>query len=230
MARSTFARPQHRRRLVEAVTTPTVLRRAGSRIARVANRDRRLGTERDAARIDALARHVPPGGVGAEIGVHKGYFTRRLLDGLDPEQLHLIDPWYLIGREWNWGLPDRSTVNALCGILHSYTDDLVSGRVALHIGWDLEILERFPDATFDWVYLDTTHSYQQTLDELRVLGRKVKPDGVIAGDDWRSDPDHHHHGVCRAVRVFLEEAPYELVYDSDDDQQWVLRREASSRA
>lgn len=179
---------------------------------------------RDTARISALERQVPAGGVGAEIGVHKGDFTERLLTQLQPVRLHLLDPWYLIGPEWNWGLPDRSTINALCGILKRYSNELVRGQVVLDIGWDEQVLATFPDATFDWVYLDTIHKFHHTRNELRVLARKVKPGGIIAGDDWYLDPSHLHHGVCRAVRLFLDQEPYELLYASDDDHQWLIRR------
>ena len=195
-----------------------------TRIKHVVKPSSRLGVERDDARIAALERYIPPGGVGAEIGVHKGYFTARLLAELRPSRLHLLDPWYLVGHEWNFGRPDRSTINALCWILKRYADELVSGQAVLEVGWDLELLTAHPDATFDWVYVDTTHEYEHTRRELALLQHKVKPDGIIAGDDWRSDPSHPHHGVCRAVGEFLEHEPYELVYSSDDDQQWLIRR------
>ena len=69
---------------------------------------------------------------------------------------------------------------------------------------------RFPDDFFDWVYLDTTHEYGHTRDELEILRTKVKPSGVIAGDDWHEDPAHLHHGVCRAVREFCDRYGWEL--------------------
>lgn len=218
----------------------TLRSKVRSRVARVLRRSSWFSAKRDAAwtiardaariiardttRIAVLERHVSPGGVGAEIGVHKGDFAERLLTQLQPTRLHLIDPWYLIGREWNWGPPDRSTINALCDILHRFSNELVSGQVVINIGWDVEVLATFPDGTFDWVYLDTTHKFHHTRDELTVLARKVKPDGLITGDDWFLDPSHHHHGVCRAVRQFVEQEPYELVYASDDDHQWLIRR------
>ena len=36
---------------------------------------------------------VPAGGICAEIGVWKGDFSQRILDTVDPAELHLIDPW-----------------------------------------------------------------------------------------------------------------------------------------
>ncbi len=51
----------------------------------------------------------------------------------------------------------------------------------------------------------------------------MKPSGVIAGDDWVGDPDHPHHGVSRAVKEFVSERPYELVYADEADLQWAIR-------
>lgn len=182
----------------------------------------------DEERIGVLARYLPTHVVGAEIGVYKGNFTHHLLEVLLPRTLHLIDPWYLAGLEWDWAKGDRSTTNALAGLIQRFSNELVSGRVLLHIGRDFETLPTFPDETFDWVYLDTSHQYKKTLEELRLLRSKVKSDGFITGDDWRPDPAHRHHGVFRAVRQFVGEEPYEIVYASEADQQWIIRQSLRS--
>lgn len=167
---------------------------------------------------------IPQGGVGAELGVHKGYFTKLLLEIANPKKLHLVDPWYLLTGEWTWAGGNRSTVDALRSIMKTFRDQLVDGTFVLNISDDLEFLKSVPDAYFDWVYVDTSHEYEHTKKELEILQHKVRADGVIAGDDWQTDPGHRHHGVCRAIREFLETAPYELVYQGDDDKQWAIRR------
>ena len=77
-----------------------------------------------------------------------------------------MDPWYQLGREWNWGAGDRSTVNALTRIMKRLEAELAEGSVVLHIGDDLEILPGFEAGYFDWMYFDTTHTYEQTVKEL----------------------------------------------------------------
>jgi SAM-dependent methyltransferase len=167
---------------------------------------------------------LPSGGVGAELGVHRGEFAAELLELAQPTRLHLIDLWYLFGREWHWGEgEERSTIGALKGVLDRFEDDLVSGRVVLHIGDDLELLPSFPDAYFDWVYVDSIHVYEHAIRELGLLSRKVRPGGVIAGDDWIEDTSHPHHGVERAVRKFVGSGRGELVYANADDLQWAVR-------
>ena len=215
------ARPARREPPGPRVRRSTRLLR--SRAARLLGAEARaLG--RDVERSRVLARYLPSNAVGAEIGVHKGRFTQHLLETLRPTRLQLIDPWYLDGLEWTWGGGDRSTTNALAAIIQRYSSELASNQLVLDIGYDLEVLSSVDDGTFDWVYLDSTHQYEHTLAELRLLRAKVKPGGFISGDDWRIDPAHKHHGVCRAVRELVEAQDLELLYASDEDLQWVVVR------
>jgi SAM-dependent methyltransferase len=175
-------------------------------------------------RVRFLDQVIPKGGVGAEVGVHKGRFTPVLLEVTQPRTLHIIDPWYRLGLEWNWGAGDRSTVNALTRIIRRHAPALAEGSLVLHIGDDLEILPRFPEASFDWLYIDSSHAYEHTGKELRLAERLVKPGGVICGDDWSDNPGHPHHGVRRAVEEFAAASDFRLVYADARDRQWALRR------
>ncbi len=89
---------------------------------------------------------------------------------------------------WNWGFGNRSTVDAVVNILRAFKKDIEVGRVAVHAGDGRAVLATFPDRYFDWVYIDSSHSYEHTHDELQILRNKVKESGVIAGDDWVPDP------------------------------------------
>ena len=77
----------------------------------------------------------------------------------------------------------------------------------------------------DWAYLDASHDFQPTLRELKALGRAVKKDGYILGDDWEPNPDHHQHGVYRAVQKFVAETNWEIIA-CGPARQWKLRRKA----
>jgi len=178
-----------------------------------------------AARAGFLRRVLPAGGVGVELGVYKGFLSRVLLDVLDPVELHLIDPWFLLGEKWVLPEGDQSTVEALVAAVRRVGPELVSGRAVLHIGSDLDVLPGFADGFFDWAYVDSVHSYEQASRELALLALKVRPGGVIAGDDWSADPGHPFHGVCRAVREFVGRDGFELVYADDaSDCQWAVHR------
>jgi hypothetical protein len=175
-------------------------------------------------RLRVLKPYLMENAVAAELGVLKGDFTRPIVQSLKPAKLHLVDPWYLLGPEWSWEHGDRSTTHALRAILKNFEKELVSGQVVLNIAYDQEFLVTLPDGYFDWIYLDTTHEYQQTKIELQLLQKKVKASGVIAGDDWRPDPTHQHHGVYKAVQELIAEGQYEILYANPTDLQWAIRR------
>lgn len=179
------------------------------------------------ARAEFLKRVIPPDTIGAEIGVLRGEFSQVIMDTVQPKKLYLIDPWWRLGeKEWTWLTTQNNSIfDAVIGIMRRFETELTEDRVVLQIADALEALPTFPDQYFDWVYLDSTHAYDQTVLELALLRQKVKADGVIAGDDWFEDPTAPHHGVCRAVREFVEREPYEILYASNIDHQWAIRKQ-----
>ena len=169
-------------------------------------------------------RVVGRGGVGAEIGVYKGDFSRELLAHVKPAKLHLIDGWWLVegdSYEQPWyaaeGEADtRAAYREVERLANAYPNCFV------HVGDDLEILPTFPDGYFDWVYLDSSHEFEHTVKKLELLRAKVKPGGIIAGHDWWPDPAHEHHGVYRAVTEFCGRYGLE-VEAADPWNQWLVR-------
>ncbi|MXU64542.1 class I SAM-dependent methyltransferase [Oceanomicrobium pacificus] len=135
---------------------------------------------------------LPPDAVGAEIGVAFGDFTKRLLEIARPSELHLIDLWQ--GERYSAG---RESVERLAA-------KEPDGRCRIHIGTSLEMLEKLPDRSLDWAYLDTDHTYATTAAELAILARKLKPDGILAGDDYsHGNPGvAFEYGVRPAVNEF----------------------------
>jgi Methyltransferase domain len=195
------------------------------RIALENKRERQTQARLNARRIAALEQWIPKQSVGAELGVHKGYFSRVLFDAFEPRTLYLIDSWYLTeGAEWSWGLGNRSTTEGISNVLRTMGPELVSRRAELIIASDLEALEVMDNAHLDWAYIDTSHQYAHTIKELELLKSKVKSTGVIAGDDWREDPSHRHHGVCRAVREFVEREKFQFLLADTKSAQWVIRK------
>ncbi|KTA83618.1 hypothetical protein VO69_04220 [Aeromonas salmonicida] len=147
---------------------------------------------------------LPKHGVVAELGVAAGDFSRQICEICQPSKLHLVDIW---GSE-RYGEALYLSVNS------HFQQQQQRGEVIIHRKPSLEALESFPDETFDWVYIDTTHSYELTRDELRACARKVKSTGIIAGHDyiqgnWRSQ---YRYGVIEAVHEFCVEYNYRVLY------------------
>lgn len=171
-----------------------------------------------------MDRFLPKYGIGAELGVLNGTFSRVLLDFTSPKELHLIDPWYFLDSHWSWASGNNSTIEAVRRILKENKIEIEQKKIFVHIEDDLVVLERFPDEYFDWIYIDSSHMYMHTVMELEIIKRKIKPNGVICGDDWRPDPNHRHHGVFKAVNEFMIKENYVLIYANTENLQWFIKK------
>jgi hypothetical protein len=121
----------------------------------------------------ALLHELPRHGVVAEVGAAFGDYTKEILTHNLPAKLHLIDMWS----------SDRYA-RGLEAIKEAYRSLITDGALHINQGTSLEMLESFPDGYFDWIYIDTDHTYPTTAAELRLGARKVKLGGLIAGHDY----------------------------------------------
>lgn len=143
---------------------------------------------------------MPKGGVCAEIGVWDGGFSEVILEITQPRKLHLIDPWVFQPDFSNSAFGRKANVDAMErryeGVRRKFLND---ARVVIHREMSHEALSAMEDGSLDWVYIDGNHNYEVVSGDLELCLRKVRPDGVIAGDDflWTSAEDRP---VRRAVR------------------------------
>jgi len=138
----------------------------------------------------------------AEIGVWKGSLTRHLTR-LCPSirEYYGIDPWKkLDGDDWGrmnqpqefW---EQMYIKACQNL--PYHRGLKLIRMS-----GLEAVNLFPikkfTGFFDLVYIDSTHRYQETYDEIKVWLPLVHKGGLIGGHDYGSKR-LVHQGVTQAV-------------------------------
>ncbi len=127
---------------------------------------------------------MPKGAVCAEIGVWDGGFSEEILRITEPKTLHLIDPWLFqpefsnsaFGREARRDTMDQQ----YRGVARKFKGDK---RVVIHRAMSDAALTTFADGLLDWVYIDGNHNYEVVLNDLQMCLSKVKPDGIISGDD-----------------------------------------------
>lgn len=150
-------------------------------------------------RIHVIQPFLRPGGVGAELGVFKGAFSEHLL-GSQPQKLYLVDPWYRLAPQWNWARGEKSTLDAFLRILAAFRSEIGHGQVEPVVEFSESFLTTLPDDHLDWIYIDTSHKYEQTLKEVSLSLRKVRNSGYIMGDDFYFNKESIHHGVYRAVK------------------------------
>lgn len=154
---------------------------------------------------ESLLNYLPKGGVCAEIGVYRGDFSRKIIDKTSPSKLHLIDMW-----EGSSGLND----DLIKFIKKRFRSEITKKRIEINIGKSVDMLRKLPDNYFDWVYLDTDHSYSTTKKELKILRDKVKSEGIIAGHDYIMGNwmGNYKYGVIEAVNEFCVNYNWEFVY------------------
>jgi hypothetical protein len=151
-----------------------------------------------------LLSYLPQGSIGAEIGVAEGDFTKDILDIVSPQKLHLVDVW----GSSRYGELQYQLVN------EKFKPSIEANICNIHRGLSTTCVDEFDDRYFDWVYIDTDHSYNTTLAELEKYSRKIKEGGWILGHDycmgnWVSN---YKYGVIEAVYKFCNEYDYEIIF------------------
>ncbi|MET0938138.1 MAG: class I SAM-dependent methyltransferase [Gaiellaceae bacterium] len=171
---------------------------------------------------------VKSGTVAAELGVFTGLYAEAILGTVRPAVLHVVDPWWIAYGDLypNWGaytaqgtLPTRVAHEAAVTRVEAARGDC---EVQIHVTTSADWLRSLPDASLDWVYLDSTHHYRETLEELTLLSKKLRPNGLVLGDDWFPDPEDTHHAVFRAIHELVRKGMWDVIR-ADHKFQWALR-------
>jgi hypothetical protein len=116
----------------------------------------------------------------------------------------LIDAWTDEGYKGRLGIVKKR-----------FEKEIKLGQIVINQGLSSTELERFDDGYFDWVYIDTNHTYITTAKELEISQRKVKRGGIIAGHDytigiWSGSASRF--GVIEAVHEFCTKYKWEMIY------------------
>lgn len=174
--------------------------------------------ERQSDRYRALKPHLGENQIGAEIGVYKGGFGEFLLPHCS--KLYLVDSWYRGGGFWHSGIENDSRVDTVINLLTVYKEEIERGRVEIVVDYSKNFLESVGDGYFDFIYIDASHKFDDTLAELRLSRSKLKQGGHLFGDDYDPNPKSRQHGVYRAVNEFTKEVGAELILN--ETRQWGL--------
>ena len=166
--------------------------------------DQRLAGD---ARNHFLAR-LPKQAVCAEIGVWTGDFSDQILSMTLPRELHLIDPWSfqpIYPNRWYGGGAAKSQAD-MDGIHQSVVRRFQGcPNVWVHRLESHRAAEQFATATFDWVYIDANHCYEAVKQDLATWLPKLKPNGLLTGDDVNWPGEDGSRPVRRALQDFLNE-------------------------
>lgn len=151
-----------------------------------------------------LLKLLPKQGVVAEIGVDEGGFSQEILDTCSPAKLHLVDFW---GSK-------RYNQEKRKGVEKRFENQINDGTVEINLGLSTDVVDQFKNDYFDWIYIDTDHSYKTTIAELEGYAPKMKEGGIMAGHDfivghWNGMT---RYGVIEAVYEFCSKNDWEIMY------------------
>ena len=146
-------------------------------------------------------------GIGVEIGVKEGNFSKILLDNWECKKLYLVDPWevqekdnYDENQNHNHNKDFENTLKNLS----KFTD-----RYEIIRKYSDKAHTHFENESLDFIYIDGNHSYEAVKKDLELWYPKLKKGGIIAGDDYTFLPvekmrDGFIFGVTKAVNEFCD--------------------------
>lgn len=166
-----------------------------------------------------LIKLLPPGGVGVEVGVCHGDFSKMLLDSCAPSVLHLIDWWH----------SDTDVFQKKQNGRYKYVRDrffpqIHSGKVVVHRMSSSEALNLFERSSLDWVYLDGATDEDTVVSDVFGYYDRIRPGGclLVAGvsDDYPESiryrvvkelTKNHREAFVRAKTFGTGSAPHWMI-------------------
>jgi len=158
--------------------------------------------------------------VGVELGVHRGYFSQRMLALHPGLTLFMIDAWHPMAYEGKGdeaaGPESRANYQEKCDDNYAAAIEAVrqfDGRFRVIRKFSAAAVKLFNPSDFDFVFIDAAHDYESVRDDIRRWLPMVKTGGWLCGHDYPNFP-----GVVRAV----DEAFGKRV-EFDCDFTWFIR-------
>lgn len=179
-------------------------------------------------RID-LIKMQPPGSVGVEVGVWRGYFSSEILNETKVGHLYLVDAW-VPQPGYNDPLTHTDHEANLAETKHHLRGH--PGRWTIVRGTSVGVTSEWyaKFGPMDWAYIDADHRREMCLADLRAWAPLIKPDGVLMGHDYTNNDQAKkwNFGVIEAVTEFCETDGWRLTHLTDEDfASYCLRRKAA---
>ena len=162
-----------------------------------------------------LLQTMPKNSICAEIGVNRGNFSKIILKIVKPKKLYLIDPWKSDENQIKMDENYNKTLKRV-------KNEIESGQVILKKGSSLDVLSKFEDNFFDWIYVDGDHRYEFVKKDLDLCYSKIKKNGFITGDDYNHQWGLKKRQVAKAVDEFINKNIVDMIQLKNE--QFILKK------
>jgi hypothetical protein len=168
--------------------------------------------------------------VGVEVGVCRGENIKQLIEACpNIRMLYGIDPWKTYDRA-PAGKQRRDWVpQSECEAWRERAHELLKaniedGTVKLIRMRSVEAVDKFPDLSLDFVFIDGNHAYAEVVKDLAAWWPKVRPGGVLSGHDFRPKDVEVRQAVYEFGAAMCKE-----VHEVDEvkcvlEPAWYIRR------
>ena len=146
----------------------------------------------------------PPKMKMLEIGSYMGESTMLFASSNLFSEIHCVEPFngyekFNDDNDYHWGfIYDEFKTNT------RFFDN-----ITLHKDFSYNIVNDFEDASFDFIYIDANHEYEDVKRDIELCLPKLKSDGIIAGHDYHEN----WPGVVKSVNELLGE-PNHVFWDT----------------
>ena len=144
-----------------------------------------------------------------EVGVFRGDFAQRLLRNCPSiRRYYMLDPWRHLD-EWNKPANvEQNEFDEIYALAMKNTDFARDRRIVLR-GTTVECIDAVPDEDLDIAYIDGDHTLRGIAIDLIRTFSKVKPGGILGGDDytksiWQHGDKYEPSLVCPFANYFAE--------------------------
>jgi hypothetical protein len=179
------------------------------------------------ALLDKIKSHLGEINTAIEIGTWRGDFASLMCSKLQPNKFYAVDPFTLYE-----GYTDKPDVNEFgsqtnLDALAVKVADRVSKmlpdcRSVLLRDLSCNAVNQFDDNSVDVVYVDADHKYEPVLADIRAWYAKVKPGGILCGDDYIEGSHIEKFGVIEAVKDFALENNLQFAVTGGANPTWVF--------
>jgi hypothetical protein len=154
-----------------------------------------------------------PKPVVPEVGVAIGDFSEFIIQEIKPSKFVAIDTFEMEKHPIHWGVPQEVLLKGMTHLeFYKKRFEKYGEVIQIERGLSHERLAQMPDNSFDLIYIDAAHVYENVKTDGELAQRKLKSNGIIIFNDYvMYDPFvKAEYGVMQAVNEIVSNGGWKV--------------------